>query len=318
MALGGRVQPVDRRRGDLRARCRTRTSRRSRRGRCRSSWARPAPAGRARRAAGSPRPACPRRRSRSARPGRRAANVSRTCSTPPSRLKTLVRDVLRIVPPRGRMPRVDFEVERQRVVVEHALPAAAEAHQLVVVDVDPLAHDRADDGVQSGAVATAGEDTEAHRPQSYPIMAPRARTLRPSTCSRIRCTPTAICRPARWSRWPPAPVSSCFALSDHDTVDGVDEALAAAAEHGLRLIPATELSSIDGDYDDLHVLGYGIDHHDRGAARRAGGVPRRPRGPGGPHGRRAARDRLRARRRAAGQAAARRASRSAGRTSPRR
>ncbi|MDX6639096.1 MAG: 3,5-nucleoside bisphosphate phosphatase [Solirubrobacteraceae bacterium] len=53
-----------------------------------------------------------------------------------------------------------------------------------------------------------------------------------------------------------------LALSDHDTVDGIDEALAAAAECGLRLVPATELSSIDGEYDDLHVLGYRIDHTD--------------------------------------------------------
>jgi predicted metal-dependent phosphoesterase TrpH len=53
-----------------------------------------------------------------------------------------------------------------------------------------------------------------------------------------------------------------LALSDHDTVDGVDEAVHAAAEHGIGLVPATELSSIDGEYDDLHVLGYRIDHHD--------------------------------------------------------
>jgi predicted metal-dependent phosphoesterase TrpH len=53
-----------------------------------------------------------------------------------------------------------------------------------------------------------------------------------------------------------------LALSDHDTVDGVDEALATAAECGIRLVAATELSSLDGEYDDLHVLGYGIDHHD--------------------------------------------------------
>ena len=53
-----------------------------------------------------------------------------------------------------------------------------------------------------------------------------------------------------------------LALSDHDTVDGVDEALAAAQRCGIRVTPATELSSIDGEYDDLHVLGYGLDHHD--------------------------------------------------------
>jgi adenylyl-sulfate kinase len=51
-----------------------------------------------------------------------------------------------------------------------------------------------------------------------------------------------------------------LALSDHDTVDGVDEALAAGAVHGVRVVPATEISAVDGGYEDLHVLGYGIDH----------------------------------------------------------
>jgi len=51
-----------------------------------------------------------------------------------------------------------------------------------------------------------------------------------------------------------------LALSDHDTVDGVDEALEAAAALGLGLVPAAELSAIDGEREDLHVLGYGLDH----------------------------------------------------------
>jgi adenylyl-sulfate kinase len=51
-----------------------------------------------------------------------------------------------------------------------------------------------------------------------------------------------------------------LALSDHDTVDGVDEALAAGALRGVRVVPATEISAVDGAYEDLHVLGYGIDH----------------------------------------------------------
>jgi 3',5'-nucleoside bisphosphate phosphatase len=54
-----------------------------------------------------------------------------------------------------------------------------------------------------------------------------------------------------------------LALSDHDTVDGVDEALAAGAVHGVRVVPATEISAVDGRYEDLHVLGYGIDHRSR-------------------------------------------------------
>ncbi|MGD1050374.1 MAG: PHP domain-containing protein [Solirubrobacteraceae bacterium] len=53
-----------------------------------------------------------------------------------------------------------------------------------------------------------------------------------------------------------------LALSDHDTVDGVDEALEAAALHGIGLLTAVEISAVDGPHEDLHILGYGIDHHD--------------------------------------------------------
>jgi predicted metal-dependent phosphoesterase TrpH len=55
-----------------------------------------------------------------------------------------------------------------------------------------------------------------------------------------------------------------LALTDHDTVDGVAEALDAARGSAtpIRVVPATELSTIDGDHDDLHVCGYGVDHAD--------------------------------------------------------
>jgi hypothetical protein len=53
-----------------------------------------------------------------------------------------------------------------------------------------------------------------------------------------------------------------LALSDHDTVDGVEEALAAGARHGVTIVPATEISTVHGRYEDLHLLGYGIDHRD--------------------------------------------------------
>jgi hypothetical protein len=53
-----------------------------------------------------------------------------------------------------------------------------------------------------------------------------------------------------------------LALTDHDTVDGVAEALDAAAAHGIALTPAIELSALDGDHEDLHILGYDIDHTD--------------------------------------------------------
>ena len=52
-----------------------------------------------------------------------------------------------------------------------------------------------------------------------------------------------------------------LALSDHDTVDGVAEALAAAGD-GIRVVPAVEISAVQDEYEDLHILGYGIDHTD--------------------------------------------------------
>jgi 3',5'-nucleoside bisphosphate phosphatase len=61
-----------------------------------------------------------------------------------------------------------------------------------------------------------------------------------------------------------------LALSDHDTVSGVSEALAAGERLGVRVVPAVEISSIDypaaqgapGAARELHVLGYLIDHSD--------------------------------------------------------
>src|SRR5919106_3243979 len=53
-----------------------------------------------------------------------------------------------------------------------------------------------------------------------------------------------------------------MSLTDHDTVDGVSAALAAAREHGLRCSPAAELSSVSGEFEDLHVCGYELRHDD--------------------------------------------------------
>src|SRR5215212_1513810 len=53
-----------------------------------------------------------------------------------------------------------------------------------------------------------------------------------------------------------------MALTDHDTVDGVQSALAAARVHGLRCSPAAELSSVSGEFEDLHVCGYELRHDD--------------------------------------------------------
>jgi predicted metal-dependent phosphoesterase TrpH len=58
-----------------------------------------------------------------------------------------------------------------------------------------------------------------------------------------------------------------LALSDHDTLAGVPEALKAGAEHGITVVPAIEISAIDdggehGVARELHILGYLIDHTD--------------------------------------------------------
>jgi 3',5'-nucleoside bisphosphate phosphatase len=55
-----------------------------------------------------------------------------------------------------------------------------------------------------------------------------------------------------------------LALTDHDTVDGVDEALEAGAARGVRVVPAVELSTLDEDREDLHLLGYLVDHRAAG------------------------------------------------------
>jgi predicted metal-dependent phosphoesterase TrpH len=53
-----------------------------------------------------------------------------------------------------------------------------------------------------------------------------------------------------------------MALTDHDTVDGVEEALRAARAHSIRCSPAAELSSVSGEFEDLHVCGYELRHDD--------------------------------------------------------
>jgi predicted metal-dependent phosphoesterase TrpH len=53
-----------------------------------------------------------------------------------------------------------------------------------------------------------------------------------------------------------------LALTDHDTVDGVSAAIDAARRHSIAVTPAVELSSVGAGREDLHILGYGIDHTD--------------------------------------------------------
>ena len=50
-----------------------------------------------------------------------------------------------------------------------------------------------------------------------------------------------------------------LALTDHDGIDGVAEAVEAASDAGIVLIPATEISCVHGSLDDMHMLGYWVD-----------------------------------------------------------
>ena len=51
------------------------------------------------------------------------------------------------------------------------------------------------------------------------------------------------------------------ALSDHDTLSGVAEAVAEGERVGVRVIPATELNT-ESEWGDVHVLAYFIDPND--------------------------------------------------------
>jgi predicted metal-dependent phosphoesterase TrpH len=54
-----------------------------------------------------------------------------------------------------------------------------------------------------------------------------------------------------------------LALSDHDTISGVAEAIEAGQSHGVKVVSAVEISAVDEGASsprELHILGYGIDH----------------------------------------------------------
>jgi predicted metal-dependent phosphoesterase TrpH len=54
-----------------------------------------------------------------------------------------------------------------------------------------------------------------------------------------------------------------LALSDHDTISGVAEAIEAGERYGVRVVSAVEISAVDAGSPvprELHILGYKIDH----------------------------------------------------------
>ena len=55
-----------------------------------------------------------------------------------------------------------------------------------------------------------------------------------------------------------------IAVTDHDGVDGIREALEAGRREGINVIPGIELDTEDRSGVKLHILGYGMDVHEPG------------------------------------------------------
>ena len=54
---------------------------------------------------------------------------------------------------------------------------------------------------------------------------------------------------------------SAFALTDHDTVDGIEETALAAQDTGIEIVPGIEFST-RWQHRDIHILGYYINYQD--------------------------------------------------------
>lgn len=52
-----------------------------------------------------------------------------------------------------------------------------------------------------------------------------------------------------------------LAVTDHDSTDGIDEAIAAGQRLGVTVIPGIELGT-ETEHGEVHLLGYFIDHRD--------------------------------------------------------
>ena len=82
-----------------------------------------------------------------------------------------------------------------------------------------------------------------------------------TTASDGSCTPTELVLLAQKTGL------AALGISDHDTVGGLEEASAAAAEHGIELVPGIEIS-VDYSRGEFHLLGYYVDFRDEGFSSR--------------------------------------------------
>lgn len=68
-------------------------------------------------------------------------------------------------------------------------------------------------------------------------------------------SPTALVERAR------ANGVDLLALTDHDEIGGLDEAMAAAKDAGMRFVTGVEISVSWGDDQTVHIVGLNFDHH---------------------------------------------------------
>ncbi|MGC4095873.1 MAG: PHP domain-containing protein [Nitrospira sp.] len=69
------------------------------------------------------------------------------------------------------------------------------------------------------------------------------------------CTPTEVVTMAHHAG------VTALAITDHDIMTGVAEAITAGQACGIEIIPGVEISSLAGN-SELHILGYFLDGHD--------------------------------------------------------
>lgn len=54
---------------------------------------------------------------------------------------------------------------------------------------------------------------------------------------------------------------SALAITDHDTVAGIEEAMEAGKKLGIEIVPGVEISTV-ANGQDIHILGYYVNHRD--------------------------------------------------------
>jgi len=76
------------------------------------------------------------------------------------------------------------------------------------------------------------------------------------------CYSDGVYRPAELVAMAAQRGLKAIAIADHDSTEGVDEALEAGLKSGVEVVPAVELSVAYNKLRDVHLLGYFIDHSD--------------------------------------------------------